>query len=134
MITAVHCEGTNDKCKVKTIIIQDNGCLLFYHAVARSGSKQVAVKGLGSNSLNGVLLKRYPYDPNSESYHLDFGSKRTFLQVNIKICKLGFFSYQRKCRKCEFSKYVKICFTDFENKLSEDQCLRIFKNIENKHR
>ena len=33
MITGVHCEGANNKCKAK-IIIQDNGCLLFYHALA----------------------------------------------------------------------------------------------------
>ena len=33
MITDAHCEGANNKCKVKTII-QDNGCLLFYHALA----------------------------------------------------------------------------------------------------
>ena len=38
-ITGAYCEGTNIKYKVKTII-QDNGCLLFYNALARSGSKQ----------------------------------------------------------------------------------------------
>ena len=32
MITGAHCEGANNKCKVKTII-QDNGCMLFYHAL-----------------------------------------------------------------------------------------------------
>ena len=41
MITGVHCEGTNSKCKVKTII-QDNGCLLVYQALARTGAQQVA--------------------------------------------------------------------------------------------
>ena len=43
IITAgAHCEGANNKYKVKTII-QDNGCLLCYPALAKSGSKQVAV-------------------------------------------------------------------------------------------
>ena len=41
MIAGAYCEGTNNICKVKTII-QDNGCLLFYHVLARSCSKQVA--------------------------------------------------------------------------------------------
>ena len=41
MISGAHCEGTNHKCKVK-IVKQGNGCLLFDHALARSGSKQVA--------------------------------------------------------------------------------------------
>ena len=41
MFTAAHCEGENNKFKVKTII-QDNGCMLFYHALAKSASKQVA--------------------------------------------------------------------------------------------
>ena len=41
MITDARCEGANNKCKVQTII-QDNGCLLFYHALAKRGSKQVA--------------------------------------------------------------------------------------------
>ena len=44
MITGACCEGANNKCKVKTTI-QDNGptCMLFYHALAIGGSKQVAV-------------------------------------------------------------------------------------------
>ena len=33
MITATHCEGANNKCKVKTIV-QDNGCSFFIHAFA----------------------------------------------------------------------------------------------------
>ena len=33
IIMGAHCEGANNKCKVQTII-QDNGCLLFYHALA----------------------------------------------------------------------------------------------------
>ena len=33
MITGAHCEGANNKCKVQTII-QDIGCMLFYHALA----------------------------------------------------------------------------------------------------
>ena len=41
MTTGAHCEGANNKCKDKTIT-QDNGCLLFYHALGKSGSKQVA--------------------------------------------------------------------------------------------
>ena len=41
MITDARCEGANNKCKVKTII-QDNGCLLFYHALAKRGSTQMA--------------------------------------------------------------------------------------------
>ena len=32
LITAAHCEGPNNKCKAKTII-QDSGCMLFYHAL-----------------------------------------------------------------------------------------------------
>ena len=40
-ITGAHCEGANNKCKVKNII-QDNGCMFFYHALAKIGSKQVA--------------------------------------------------------------------------------------------
>ena len=40
MITGAHCEGAN-KSQSQTIM-QDNSCMLFDHALAKSGSKQVA--------------------------------------------------------------------------------------------
>ena len=56
MITAVHCEGTKQQ-------IQDNVQLTCSYQKQLKTTGRVPVKGLGSNSLNDVLLKRHPYNP-----------------------------------------------------------------------
>ena len=56
MITAgAHCEGANNKCKVQTII-QDNGCMLFYHALARVSIRRLMLKLFYSKAINLKIL------------------------------------------------------------------------------
>ena len=99
MITGAHCEGANNK--VKTII-QDNGCLLFYHALKwLKISGRVSFRGLGSKSLKTVYSKSTrttlpqkltisTLDQNKRSYKLKQKSVR-----ELFLCK-------RKCQKWEF--------------------------------
>jgi len=45
---------------------------------------------LGDSELNEVFLKVYPYSPASKFQELEIGSDLTFMQSNIKICKVSF--------------------------------------------